>query len=137
MTFSQRNAEHTGYADESFDLVFSRILLHETCEAATRAIFAECHRLLRPGGIMFHSDAPQFDELDPYDQSLRDWDINFNAEPFMDGYYAMNLEEEFGRAGFLREPCSASSPRALSSRAGTAPKRRGRAGRYFLAGAVK
>ena len=102
VTFSQRNAEHTGYEPKSFDLVFSRMLLHETCEQATRNIFAECYRLLRPGGIMFHSDAPQFDELDPYAQSLRDWDIRFNAEPFMNGYYAMKLEDEFERSGFDR-----------------------------------
>jgi SAM-dependent methyltransferase len=138
VTFSQRNAEQTGYADESFDLVFSRILLHETCETATRAVFAECHRLLRPGGIMFHSDAPQFDELDPYAQSLRDWDINYNAEPFMDGYYAMDLEEAFGRAGFRGEAMFRHFAPSLVVQSGyLAEETRIRGGCYFLAGAVK
>lgn len=138
VTFSQRNAEHTGYADESFDLVFSRILLHETCEAATRTIFAECHRLLRPGGIMFHSDAPQFDELEPYDQSLRDWDIHCNAEPFMDGYYAMNLEEEFVRAGFDHDATFRHyAPSQIVQRGYRAEETRTRGGRYFFAGATK
>lgn len=138
VTFSQRDAERTGYPDESFDLVFSRILLHETCEAATRAIFAECHRLLRPGGIMFHSDAPPFDELDPYDQSLRDWDINFNAEPFMAGYYAMALEEEFGRAGFRPDAMfRLHAPSLVVQRGYRAEQTRTRGGRYFLAGARK
>ena len=138
VTFSQRNAEHTGYPDESFDLVFSRILLHETCEAATRAVFAECHRLLRPGGIMFHSDAPQFDELDPYDQSLRDWDINFNAEPFMGGYYAMDLEDEFARAGFHRDAMfRLVAPSLIVQRGYRAEATRTRGGRYFLAGAMR
>ncbi|TVV76532.1 class I SAM-dependent methyltransferase [Sphingomonas solaris] len=138
VTFSQRNAEHTGYPDESVDLVFSRILLHETCEAATRAVFAECHRLLRPGGIMFHSDAPPFDELDPYDQSLRDWDIHFNAEPFMAGYYAMNLEEEFDRAGFRRDAMfRLYAPSLIVQRGYRAEQTRTRGGRYFLAGARK
>ncbi|MET0363128.1 MAG: class I SAM-dependent methyltransferase [Sphingobium sp.] len=138
VTFSQRNAEHTGYEAGSFDLVFSRILLHETCEAATRNIFAECHRLLRPGGIMFHSDAPQFDELDPYVQSLRDWDIRFNAEPFMDGYYAMTLEDEFARAGFDRAAMfRLFAPSQIVQRGYRAEETRTSGGRYFFAGAVK
>jgi SAM-dependent methyltransferase len=137
VTFSQRNAEQTGYEAESFDLVFSRILLHETCAKATRNIFAECHRLLRAGGIMFHSDAPQFDELDPYTQSLRDWDIRFNAEPFMDGYYAMELEEEFALAGFARERMFRLFAPSLIVGNGFRTEETRCAGRYFLAGAVK
>ncbi|MFT3966225.1 MAG: class I SAM-dependent methyltransferase [Sphingobium sp.] len=138
VTFSQRNAEHTGYAPESFDLVFSRILLHETCEEATRAIFAECHRLLRPGGLMFHSDAPQFDELDPYTQSLRDWDIRFNAEPFMDGYYAMTLEDEFARSGFDRDKMfRMRADSQIVAKGFRAEETRTSGGRYFFAGAIK
>jgi len=138
VTFSQRNAENTGYAAGSFDLVFSRILLHETCEEATRNIFSECHRLLRPGGIMFHSDAPQFDELDPYTQSLRDWDIRCNAEPFMDGYYAMSLEDEFARAGFERGGMFRFyAPSLIVQRGFNAQNTRTSGGRYFLAGARK
>ncbi|KQM22221.1 class I SAM-dependent methyltransferase [Novosphingobium sp. Leaf2] len=138
VTFSQRMAERTGYATESFDLVFSRILLHETCDQATRDIFAECHRLLRPGGIMFHSDAPQFDELDPYTQSLRDWDIRCNAEPFMDGYYAMNLEDEFAHAGFDRANMfRLYAPSLIVQQGFRAQETRTSGGRYFLAGARK
>lgn len=138
VTFSQRNAEHTGYGDENFDLVFSRMLLHETCEEATRNIFAECYRLLRSGGIMFHSDAPQFDELDPYTQSLRDWDVRFNAEPFMEGYYAMTLEDEFERAGFDRSKCfRLRAPSQVVQRGYRPEETRTSGGSYFLAGAVK
>lgn len=138
VTFSQRNAERTGYEAESFDLVFSRILLHETCEDATRNIFAECYRLLRPGGIMFHSDAPQFDELEPYTQSLRDWDIRCNAEPFMDGYYAMALEDEFARAGFDPERMfRLYAPSRIVRQGYRAEHTRTSGGRYFLAGARK
>lgn len=138
VTFSQSNAEQTAYAAESFDIVFSRILLHETCEDATRSIFAECHRLLRPGGIMFHSDAPPFDELDPYTQSLRDWDVRFNAEPFMDGYYAMALEEEFARAGFAPERMfRLFAPSQIVQRGFRPEETRTNGGRYFFAGAIK
>lgn len=137
VTFSQRNAEDTGYPDGSFDLVFSRILLHETCEAAVKRIFAECHRLLRPNGIMFHSDAPQFDELDPYAQSLRDWDCRHNAEPFMDGYYAMPLETMFAQAGFSPAETFRLFAPSLVVRQGYRAQETRSNGRYFLAGAVR
>lgn len=137
VTFSQRNAENTGYEAENFDLIFSRMLLHETCEEATRNIFAECHRLLRPGGIMFHSDAPQFDQLDTYTQSLRDWDTRFNAEPFMDGYYRMALEEEFERSGFASgNTFHFFAPSLIVQRGYRAAETRS-GGRYFFAGAIK
>jgi ubiquinone/menaquinone biosynthesis C-methylase UbiE len=47
--YVQANAEQTAFPDESFDFVYSCVLLHETSKAATRRIFAECHRLLGPG----------------------------------------------------------------------------------------
>src|SRR5262249_46772324 len=40
--FMQQNAERTSFEDGSFDLVFSRILLHETSRKALPRIFAEC-----------------------------------------------------------------------------------------------
>ena len=52
--FSQQNAEHTDFADESFDLVISHIVLHETSKSALIRILAECRRLLKPGGLMLH-----------------------------------------------------------------------------------
>ena len=137
VTFSQRNGEETGYEDGSFDLILTRMLFHETCEEATRNMFAECHRLLRPGGIMFHSDAPQFDELDTYTQSLRDWDIRFNAEPYMDGYYAMALEDEFERAGFARDKSFRFFAPSLIVSSGYRAEETRSGGRYFFAGAVK
>ena len=84
---------------------------------------------------MFHSDAPQFDELDAYTASLRDWDIRCNAEPYMDAYYAMPLEQMFAAAGF--DPAStfrALAPSVLVAKGYDARETRS-GGRYFLAGA--
>ena len=39
--FSQQNAEHTDFADESFDLVVSHIMMHETSNRAIRNIMQE------------------------------------------------------------------------------------------------
>src|SRR3546814_9282947 len=54
--FRQANAEHAPYGDGSFDLVVSHILLHELSCGALDRVLAECHRLLRPGGIMLRSE---------------------------------------------------------------------------------
>ena len=134
--FSQQNAERTSFEDASFNLVYSRILLHETSHQAVPRIIAETRRLLRPGGIMFHSDAPQFDELDAYSASLRDWDIHFNNEPFMDRYYDLPLEQLFAAAGFRpSDMFRAFAPSLFVARQGIDPKINRSAGRYFLAGA--
>jgi ubiquinone/menaquinone biosynthesis C-methylase UbiE len=137
--FHQQNAEQTRFPDGSFDVVYSRILMHETSAEAAPRIFAECHRLLGPGGVMFHSDAPQFDELDTYAASLRDWDTRFNNEPFMEGYYALPLEAMFEQAGFARGDIFRTfTPSLAVQRDAIDPKRsRTNGGRYFLAGAVK
>ena len=80
--FLQRNAEETGFADESFDLIVSHILLHETSGKAMPRIFKECHRLLKPGGVMIHADLPPFDLMDPFTQFILDNETYYNNEPF-------------------------------------------------------
>ncbi|MCZ6894384.1 MAG: methyltransferase domain-containing protein, partial [Gammaproteobacteria bacterium] len=54
--FSQQNAEKTKFSDGFFDLIVSHILLHETSEKAIHNIVKECHRLLKPGGMMVHAE---------------------------------------------------------------------------------
>ena len=136
--WSQRNAESTGLPDGSFDLVFSRILMHETSRSAVPRILAECQRLLSPGGVTFHSDAPQFDELDPYTASLRDWDVRCNNEPFMGTYYEMPVESLLVDAGFRRESTfrGYAPSRHLATHA-VDPRLNRSGGRYFYVGAVK
>ncbi len=80
--FLQRNAEATGFADASFDLIVSHILLHETSGKAMPAIIRECHRLLKPGGLMLHADLPPFDLMDPFTQFILDNETWYNNEPF-------------------------------------------------------
>jgi len=137
--YHQMNAEGTSFEDASFDLVFSRILMHETSASAAPLIFAECHRLLSAGGIMFHSDTQQFNMMDPYAQSLRDWDSTANKEPFMEGYYSMPLEDAFATGGFDRSTMFRAEPASWLVKHGGADHRRSRtrSGLYFVAGAVR
>jgi len=101
--FHQLNAEDTDFEDQSFDLIVSRILLHETSSKALPRIMKECYRLLKPGGVMLHCDAPQFEALTPYQASLRDWDATCNNEPFMFTVYDMSLEDLYVQSGFERD----------------------------------
>ena len=78
--FSQQNAEVTDFADAGFDLIVSHIMLHETSHAALPRIFAECRRLLRPGGLMLHLEIPRGG--DAYAGFMMDWEAHNNNEPF-------------------------------------------------------
>lgn len=98
--FSQQNAEHTDFADASFDLIVSHILLHETSSAAIRAIMRECHRLLKPGGLMLHQEVPQYEGMPPYDAFILDWDTYNNNEPFWGTVHSMDLQKLAESAGF-------------------------------------
>ena len=81
--FSQQNAEGTKFEDGSFDLIVSHILLHELSLKAIHKIFAECHRLLKPGGVMLHMDLPPKKDLSAVGHFGYDWNTHYQAEPFI------------------------------------------------------
>ena len=98
--FSQQNAEQTDFADASFDLVVSHILLHETSEKAIRRVIAECHRLLKPGGLMVHAETPPYKDLEAFDAFMLDWDTRNNNEPFWGRSHDIDYVELSRNAGF-------------------------------------
>lgn len=95
VSFMQRSAEDTGFEAGSFDLIVSHILLHETSGQAMPRIFRECHRLLKPGGVMIHADLPPFDLMDPFTQFILDNETYYNNEPF---WGAMRDKDQIGMA---------------------------------------
>jgi SAM-dependent methyltransferase len=101
--FAQENAEKTSFADGSFDLVVSHVLLHETSGKAMPRIFDECHRLLAPGGYMIHADLPPFDLMDPFTQFILDNETYYNNEPFWGAMREVDQIELAKRAGFPAE----------------------------------
>lgn len=136
--FHQMNAERTSFESSAFDLIVSRILLHETSRAALPNIFRECYRLLKPGGVMIHCDAPQFDEMDAYTASLRDWDATCNNEPFMLTVYKLPLEKMYAEAGFnAAGTFRAYAPSVYFRLTNPDPNATRSGGRYFLTGAAK
>lgn len=108
--YTQQNAEHTDFADGHFDIVLSAVLLHETSGTALRNIFKECHRLLKPGGLMVHLEVPvRYKDLNLCDQVLRDWQTYYNDEPFWGqacsaDLVGLSLESGFSSAGEGYQP---------------------------------
>ncbi len=96
--FSQQNAERTSYEDESFDLVISHIMLHETSRSALQNIFAECHRLLKPGGLMLHLEIPRGKNV--IENFLYNWESWNNNETFGQYMSHINLAKIARKAGF-------------------------------------
>ena len=98
--FSQQNAERTKFSADSFDLVFSTILLHELPPSAIRNLIAESYRMLKPGGLTAHLDLPPYKRLSPYTMFLVDWDTCNNGEPHRRAYHELDLPAIFREVGF-------------------------------------
>jgi len=103
VNFAQMNAENTDFETDSFDLVVSHILLHETSARAMPRIFNECHRLLAPGGLMIHADLPPFLKMDDFSQFLLDNETWYNNEPFWGAMREIDQGALAADAGFDAE----------------------------------
>jgi ubiquinone/menaquinone biosynthesis C-methylase UbiE len=103
-------AESTGLANQSFDLVSASLMFHELPSTAARAIITEAHRLLRPGGYLSIMDMnPQssvFQKMPPYVLTLLK-----STEPYLDEYFALDMEQNFVEAGFATPHISVTTPR--------------------------
>jgi len=99
--FSQQNAEHTEFADGSFDLVVSHIVLHETSKSALTRVLAECRRLLKPGGLMLHLEIPR--GRTDIEKFMYNWESYNNNETFSRYMTDLDLKAEAVKAGFAAD----------------------------------
>ncbi len=103
-------AESTGLSDASFDLISIFLVCHELPQAATRQIFAEARRLLRPGGHLAIMDMNPKSEvhkkMPPYILTLLK-----STEPYLDEYFSLDIEQVLIEAGFNAPTITANSPR--------------------------
>lgn len=103
-------AEKTGLADSSFDLVSACLMFHELPTSAAIAIIKEAQRLLRPGGYLTIMDMnPQseiFLKMPPYILTLLK-----STEPYLDQYFALDIERAFLDQSFSAPNITANSPR--------------------------
>ena len=99
--YRELDAAETGFPDESFDLIVSIIMFHETTAAQVQDILRECWRLLRPGGLVLHLDVPYQPQRMPLlKQITNHWQVRHNGEPFWSGFAALDMKAEVIRAGF-------------------------------------
>jgi len=101
MHFAEMDAGATHFADDSFDLIVSIIMFHETSKAQAQAILKECHRLLRPGGLALHLDVPYQPGQTPLVRQVTNhWQVRHNGEPFWTGFAELDMKQEAIAAGF-------------------------------------
>jgi ubiquinone/menaquinone biosynthesis C-methylase UbiE len=98
--FHQMNAEALRFEDESFDLVFSSMFLHELSAKTRAAFFKEARRVLRPGGLLLNMELPPNSQMGAFEGFYLDWDCWYNKEPFYKAYRDEDPRELCRRAGF-------------------------------------
>jgi len=103
INLSQQNAEHTSFEDDSFDVIVSGLMMHETSKQGVNRIFSESRRLLKPGGVMMHMDPPMFTEMTPLRAFLAAWEVYNVNEAFAGVYREMDLVSEAIKAGFAED----------------------------------
>jgi SAM-dependent methyltransferase len=92
------------FEDGAFDWIQTTMFLHELSLVSMRAIFAETHRLLAPGGVVLHVEQPQYTpDMPLYEQAMRDWDAFYNNEPFWSTLHEIDLDARLVEAGFAPE----------------------------------
>ncbi|MDZ7960785.1 MAG: class I SAM-dependent methyltransferase [Aulosira sp. DedQUE10] len=103
-------AETTGLPDACFDFVSIFLVCHELPQSATRQIFAEARRLLRPGGHLGIMDmnpkSEAFVKMPPYILTLLK-----STEPYLDEYFSLDIEQALVEAGFQTPIITSNSPR--------------------------
>ncbi|QIR36951.1 class I SAM-dependent methyltransferase [Tolypothrix sp. PCC 7910] len=103
-------AENTGLPDNSFDLVTLQFVTHELPGYASKAIFAEALRLLRPGGaIALVDNNPKSSVIQNLPPVL--FTLMKSTEPWSDDYYTFNIEATLQSIGFAQPITVASDPR--------------------------
>ncbi len=103
-------AESTGFPDASFDLLSIYLTCHELPQSATRQIFAEARRILRPNGHLgIKCSNPQsevYHKMPPYVFTLLK-----STEPYLDEYFTLDIKQALIDAGFQTPTITPSSPR--------------------------
>ncbi len=103
-------AESTGLPDASFDLVSACLLYHELPQTAAIDILREARRVLRPGGYLAIMDmnprSAVYATMPPYILTLLK-----STEPYLDEYFALDIEQAIVEAGFQTPTITPNTPR--------------------------
>lgn len=103
-------AENTGLPSASYDLVSTFLMFHELPLSAAQQIFQEACRLVRPGGYFALMDmnpkSEVFAKMPAYVLTLLK-----STEPYLDEYFALDIEQALVEAGFEKPTITCNSPR--------------------------
>ncbi|NJP09481.1 MAG: class I SAM-dependent methyltransferase [Leptolyngbyaceae cyanobacterium RU_5_1] len=109
-TWHHAAAETTGLPDASFDLVSIFLVFHELPQSAAIAVLQEARRLLRPAGHLALMDmnpkSEIYAKMPPYILTLLK-----STEPYLDEYFALDIEQAIANAGFEHPTITCNSPR--------------------------
>jgi ubiquinone/menaquinone biosynthesis C-methylase UbiE len=104
------NAEATRFSDQSFDLVTLQFVIHELPRTASRAVFQEALRVLRPGGCLAIVDNnPKSTVIQNLPPVL--FTLMKSTEPWSDDYYTFDVESALREIGFGQPITVESDPR--------------------------
>jgi ubiquinone/menaquinone biosynthesis C-methylase UbiE len=102
--------ENTDLPAHSYDLVSLFLICHELPQTATREIFQEAKRLLKPNGHIAIMDMnPESDiyaQMAPYILTLLK-----STEPYLDRYFTLDIAQALIDAGFQAPTITANTPR--------------------------
>jgi ubiquinone/menaquinone biosynthesis C-methylase UbiE len=102
--------EDTGLPAHSYDLVSLFLICHELPQTATREIFQEAKRLLKPGGkiaIMdMNPESEIYAQMAPYILTLLK-----STEPYLDRYFTLDIAQALIDAGFEAPTITPNTPR--------------------------
>lgn len=100
ISYQQRDAQHTSFDEDSFDLVTGFLVLHEVPDDARAAIIAEAFRILRPGGTLMFLDIPPYSALTPAQAFFESFDGRGNGECFWEEFLASDFPALVRSEGF-------------------------------------
>ena len=103
IAFKQALCDALPYSDNSVDVVFSSMFLHELPTPIIKAFFDEAHRVLKPGGVLINMELPPNDALGAYDAFYLDWDCFYNNEPFYKDFRDLSYSGLCSDAGFAEQ----------------------------------
>jgi len=115
LMFIHGQAEDTKLASESVDLVSMSLVCHELPESASRAIFKEAARILKPGGALCVMEMnPASETFQKVMQNPIPYTIFKSTEPWLLEYVNMDMKKAMMDAGLMEPRELKNSPRHKS-----------------------